>query len=298
MPMTIKDDREEIDVSLVARLVAEQFPQWSDLPIARVEPGGWDNCTFRLGSKMCVRLPSAERYATQVAKEHAWLPRIAPSLHVRIPKPLARGLPGAGYPWDWSIYEWIDGEPASLGRIADLKRFAADLGGFLCELHQIDSTGGPPPGPHNFFRGGSLQTYDVETRLAINVVSELVDANAATDAWNEALASRWEQYPVWVHGDVSAGNLLVTHGRLSAVIDFGSCGVGDPACDLVMAWTFFDEDARSAFREALPISNDTWARARGWALWKAMITIAKRESDATASEEALRVVARIACGRS
>ena len=260
-----------IDDALVRRLVAAQFPQWSELPIRPVSPSGWDNRTFRLGDTMLVRLPSGEEYADQVAKEQRWLPILAASLPLAIPVPLALGLPAAGYPWNWSVYRWLEGEAASSAFIADRIAFASSLGRFLGALQRVDATGGPGPGLHNFHRGGALAIYDGQTRHAIADLKGKLDANAATAVWEAALASTWQRPPVWVHGDVSAGNLLVQAGRLSAVIDFGQLGVADPACDLVVAWTFFEGPSRQAFRDALPLDAATWARARGWALWKAVI---------------------------
>ncbi len=281
MPATKVD----ITVPLVRRLVAAQFPQWADLPITRVEPGGWDNRTFHLGETMLVRLPSAERYAAQVEKEHHWLPRLAPLLPLPIPVPLAKGSPAAGYPWPWSIYRWIDGERATIERIADLPRFATDVAEFLVALQRIDATAGPPAGPHNFYRGGPLLVYDADTRAAIAALDGQIDTAAATAVWEAALTAAWHGAPVWVHGDVAPGNLLVKDGRLYAVIDFGSSGVGDPACDLVLAWTFLSDASREAFRAALPFDQATWARARGWALWKALILVAGH-ADTTAPEAA------------
>jgi aminoglycoside phosphotransferase (APT) family kinase protein len=263
--------RPAIDAVLVARLVAEQFPQWAGLPIRPVTLGGWDNRTFHLGERMTVRLPSAGRYAVQVEKEQRWLPRLAPGLPLPIPVPLAMGEPGQGYPWPWSIYGWLDGETASAAAIDDRLRFATDLAGFLSALQRIDATGGPAAGPHSFWRGGPLATYDAETRTAIAALDGRIDARAVTAVWQAALAAAWDGPPVWAHGDMAAGNLLVEGGRLSAVIDFGCSCVGDPACDLAIAWTFFEGDAREAFRAALPLDPGTWARGRGWTLWKALI---------------------------
>ena len=260
-----------IDDALVSRLVAAQFPQWTELPIRPVTPSGWDNRTFRLGDTMVVRLPSAEEYADQVAKEQRWLPNLAASLPLAIPIPLALGQPAAGYPWNWSVYRWLEGETASSGSIADLTELASSLGRFLGALQRIDATGGPVPGPHNFHRGGAPAIYDGQTRQAIAALKGKIDGDAATALWEAALASTWQRPPVWVHGDISASNLLVQAGRLSAVIDFGQLGVGDPACDLAIAWTFFEGASRQAFRDALPLDAETWARGRGWALWKALI---------------------------
>jgi aminoglycoside phosphotransferase (APT) family kinase protein len=268
-------DEVDINVSLVGRLVAAQFPQWADLPIEPVEVDGWDNSTFRLGARMAARLPSAARYVPQVEKEHRWLPKLAPLLPLPIPVPLAKGLPGEGYPFNWSVYRWIDGETAAVGRIDNLVEFATALADFLTALQQIDPAGGPPPGRHNFFRGGPLRVYDAETRQAIAALDGKIDTNAASAAWEAALQAIWHGPPVWVHGDVAAGNLLVKGGRLSAVIDFGTSGVGDPSCDLAIAWTLLRGASRGAFRAALRLDDATWARGRGWTLWKGLITLAE-----------------------
>jgi aminoglycoside phosphotransferase (APT) family kinase protein len=284
-------DQVHIDVSLVRRLVTTQFPQWADLPIKPVEFGGWDNRTFHLGEHMTVRLPSAERYILQVEKEHRWLPRLAPLLPLPIPVPLAMGMPAEGYPWHWSVYRWLDGEIATIAHIADLREFASTLAHFLVALQRVDATGGPPPGKHNFFRGGPLTVYDGETRQALKALDGTIDTDAATAVWEAALAATWRGSPVWVHGDVSSGNLLVESGRLSAVIDFGSSGVGDPACDLYIAWTFLEGDSREAFRAALPLDRATWARGRGWTLWKALITLAEHINiNCVKAGEARRVI--------
>jgi aminoglycoside phosphotransferase (APT) family kinase protein len=270
----MKTEQPIIDVHLVHRLVAAQFPEWAYLPIQIVENGGWDNRTFRLGERMVVRLPSAAEYVVQVEKEQWWLPKLAPLLPLPIPMPLAVGGPSDDYPWKWSIYRWIDGETAVPERIGDSRSLAKSLAQFLIALHRIDTAGGPPPGPNNFYRGGPLSIYDSETRLAISTLTSKISEKNATEFWEEALASTWENQPVWVHGDISAGNLLVQAGRLNAVIDFGMLAVGDPACDLSIAWTLFDAVSRDIFREMLPLDAGTWSRARGWTLWKALIVAA------------------------
>lgn len=263
-----------IDSSLVKRLVADQFQRWADLPVTEVEPNGWDNRTFRLGDRMSVRLPSAKQYTQQVKKEHRWLPKLAPQLPLPIPSPLAIGEPAAGYPWQWAVYGWIDGETATVEHIADMPQFASSLAQFLVALQEIDSTGGPNPGPHNFYRGGDLAVYDEETRTAIKILDGKLETGAITEVWDTALASSWNDLPVWVHGDVSPGNLLIKDGRLTAVIDFGGLCVGDPACDLAIAWTMFEGESRESFRAGLNLDDATWARGRGWTLWNALIGIA------------------------
>lgn len=240
-----------------------------------VVPNGWDNRTFRLGQEMLVRLPSAGAYAAQVEKEQKWLPRLASQLLLAIPEPIALGNPSAEYPWAWSVYRWLEGEVATRERVQDFTAFATDLANFLNALQQVDAGDTPLPGRHNFFRGGSLLVYDAEVEQALHTLKYQVDVPAAQEVWQKALQSNWEAKPVWVHGDVSPTNLLVQDGKLSAVIDLGCCGVGDPACDLTMAWTFFTGESRDAFKTYVHADAETWARARGWGLWKALITLAE-----------------------
>jgi aminoglycoside phosphotransferase (APT) family kinase protein len=289
-------EKAAITPALVSRLVAAQFPQWADLPVMPVELDGWDNTTFRLGEHLAVRLPSADGYVPQVDKEHRWLPVLAPRLPLPIPRPLAKGSPGSGFPRPWSVYQWLPGEHATTDRIGSLDRFATDLADFLAALYKIDAAGGPEAGEHSFFRGGPLTTYDRETRAAISALAAEIDADAATEVWEAALAATWHGPSVWVHGDVTASNLLVVDGRLSAVVDFGCSAVGDPACDVTMAWTFFVGNSRETFRDRLPLDEGTWTRGRGWALWKALITLAgavnEDDADAAARRFEWRVGAR------
>jgi aminoglycoside phosphotransferase (APT) family kinase protein len=213
------------------------------------------------------------RYAEQVGKEQRWLPVLAPQLPLPIPEPVARGEPDAGFPYPWSVCCWLAGEPAATARVDDETAFATALARFLAELRRADATGGPPPGRHNFFRGGPLATYEAEALQALDALGDEVPRAEIELAWADAMRTTWERDPVWLHGDVAAGNLLVRGGRLGAVIDFGSSGVGDPACDCVIAWTSLSGASRERFREELGVDAATWSRGRGWALWKAMITL-------------------------
>lgn len=275
------------------RLIELQFPQWAGLPVQPVANGGWDNWTFHLGAGMLVRLPSASEYALAVGKEHRWLPVLAPQLPLPIPVPLAKGEPGAGYPYSWSIYPWLDGEPASADRIADPVRFAVDLAGFLTALLSIDPAGGPRPGKHNWFRGGTLRTYDGQTQNALAELDGHIDTGLARQIWESALDARWDGVESWFHGDVAEGNLLLSDGQLAAVIDFGTCGVGDPACDLAIAWTLLTAEGRQMFRERLPVRPAEWARGRGWALWKTLATYAYTLGDEKEAASARHVLSEI-----
>jgi aminoglycoside phosphotransferase (APT) family kinase protein len=279
-----------LDQHLARRLVDSQFPQWASLPIRPVDLDGWDNRTFRLGDELTVRLPSGDWYALQVEKEQRWLPVLAPLLPLPIPSPVAQGAPGQGYPFSWSVYRWIEGQPSTREAIQDLTSFALAVADFLVALQQIDASDGPGPGPHNFFRGGPLATYAGETVEAVRALGEDVDGAAALACWDAASSATWTGNPVWLHGDIATGNLLLRDGALGAVIDFGTSGVGDPACDVVIAWTLFSGESRTAFRERLAVDDDTWSRARGWALWKALITLVGQRTEDPAAAAVSRYV--------
>lgn len=288
--------RTAVGVEQVRRLIADQFPHLTDLRIEPVAKGGWDNWTFHLGPELLVRLPSAAEYALAVEKEHLWLPALAARLPLPIPAPLAKGEPGAGYPYPWSIYRWLDGETAGVDRIPDPVRFALDLAGFLAALQDVDAAGGPQPGVHNWFRGGTLRTYDKKVEDALVALDGHVDAELVREVWARAVGARWGGVDRWFHGDIAPGNLLLARGRLAAVIDFGTCGVGDPACDLAIAWTLLTAEGRAAFRERLSVDDATWTRGRGWALWKTLSTYSRTfddPEDAEESAEALRILGEI-----
>ncbi len=262
-------DKADITVELISELVADQFPRWAHLPVRPVELDGWDNTTFRLGDTMSVRVPGADEYALQVDKEQRWLPVLAPQLPLPIPVPVGRGRPSAGLPRPWSVYRWIEGEPLLGDRIVDTVAFADDLAGFLGALYAC-TPAGPPPGAHSFQRGGPVAVWDDLVEANLHALRDDVDVAATREVWSAALAAGHEMSPVWVHGDVTGTNLLVRDGRLAAVLDFGCSAYGDPACDLTIAWTFLAGAARDRFMARMPVESSAWARARGWAVWKAM----------------------------
>jgi aminoglycoside phosphotransferase (APT) family kinase protein len=264
-----------IDDALVRRLVAAQFPEWRGLPVREVDHQGWDNRTFRLGDDLAVRLPSAAGYVAAVEKEQDVLPYLAGRLDLAVPEPVGLGEPGEGYPFPWSVRRWLDGTAAAHAEGLDRERFAADVGAALRQLRAVPAAGGPAAGAHSFHRGAPPSHYADEVRTALDALGGSVDRVACERVWDAATATVWDRPAVWFHGDVAPGNLLVDAvGRLSALIDFGTCGVGDPACDLVLAWTFLDGDARRVFHHEAGLDDDTWARARGWALWKSLIMLA------------------------
>lgn len=263
-----------IDAPLVTRLVARQFPQWAGLAVDPVVPGGWDHRTFRLGAELAVRLPSAERYAVQVRREHEWLPRLAAHLLCPIPDPLALGEPDAGFAWNWSVVTWLPGIPLDV-LVTPPERLAEQAADFLKRLQSVAPHGGPRPGADNFHRGGALAVYATQMRAALDRLSDHPDRSKLEAIWRQAIDAPAVDAPTWVHGDFAPGNLLVDDsGDLCGVLDWGAMAIGDPACDLVLAWTAFDERQRTVFLEHGGYDPATARRAAGWALWKAATVVA------------------------
>lgn len=265
----MRPDEAGIDAPLVRRLVAAQFPQWAGLPVERLASSGTENAMFRLGDDKVVRLPRHPGAVESVAHEQHWLARLGPLLSVAAPVPLERGVPGEGFFWPWSVYRWLDGRNPVAGAVEKPEALAADLGAFVAGLRRID----PQDGPANH-RGVPLVERDAFTRSAIAQLEGRIDTAAVTALWEEALRVPGRTAPpVWAHGDLSPGNVLVADGRLTAVIDFGCVGVGDPAVDLIVAWNLLPASARATFREAVGADDAEWARGRGWALSVSLIQL-------------------------
>lgn len=294
-PGKMHRDELELDVELVRRLVADQFPHWAGLPLERVPSSGTDNALFRLGDDLCVRLPRIEWATGQVEKDLRWLPRLAPLLPLPIPAPLVKGTPTPDYPWTWGIYRWLPGESANDAPILDMEGAARDLARFLTALHAIDAVDGLRTGRSDTSRGVPLVRRDAETRRAIVELGAEVDTDAVTAAWDDAVrAPPRDGPPVCIHGDLLPGNLLVADGRLSAVIDFSCLSMGDPACDLMVAWTVLSADARAEFRARLDVDDAAWRRGRGWALSFGVIALPYyRDTNPRFARDARRAIAEV-----
>ena len=258
-------------LDLARKLISQQFPEYADLPITDVDKQGHDNRTYRLGDHMLIRMPTAANYALKVPKEHELLPKLANHLSVNIPAPIKMGKPATDYPYPFSIYKWLPGKSINLLTPTDhdKEQLAFDLAKFLKELQGITDVEGPEPGQHNWWRGDHVSVYDSGARKQITELANFIDAPQALALWEQACATKWDKKPVWIHGDFAIGNILMDSGKLSAVIDFGGTAVGDPACDLVIAWTYLSGKARETFISKMDMDCDTCLRARAWALWKA-----------------------------
>jgi aminoglycoside phosphotransferase (APT) family kinase protein len=261
------DDEVRTDASLVRRLLEAQFPQWAGLDIEPVRSDGTDNAMYRLGGELAARLPRRPGAVRPIDKEHTWLPRLAPFLPLPLPLPLAKGAPGEDYPWPWSVCRWLDGENPTPGQVSGIDRFARDLASFIRALQAIDVADAPRAGGHNYFRGAPLAQWQATIGERLTWLADLGDIGLVTAAWEaDAQAAPWDRPPVWIHGDLSVGNLLAREGRLSGVIDWSYLGAGDPACELQVAWNLFDRDGRQAFRAAMAVDDATWMRGRAWGL--------------------------------
>jgi aminoglycoside phosphotransferase (APT) family kinase protein len=262
----------DIDEDLVRRLVRAQFPRWADLPVKQLASGGTVNAVYRLGDALTVRLPLTAGSVQDIAREVRWLPQLAPALPVTIPTVVASGEPGEGYPWPWAVHEWIDGETPVEGRLASPELIAHDLAGFVKALRSATVEGGPAA-----YRGVPLAGVDQETRQAFEELShtdEPFDIDLATAVWDDALAAPlWTGPACWLHSDLMPSNLLVSGGKLTAVLDFATVGIGDPACDLIPAWNLLPSAARQVFRDAVQADEAMWRRGRGWALSMAAIQL-------------------------
>jgi aminoglycoside phosphotransferase (APT) family kinase protein len=266
--MKMHEGEVDIDAGLVRRLVAAQFPELAELPVSAVQSTGTVNAIYRLGDRLCARLPRLQRWAEDLEKECRWLPKLAASLSLQVPEPVAEGRPDRSYPFSWAIFRWIDGQPYADELVEDERQAARDLARFVAELRQIDVAGAPPSGRE------PLRELDAGTRAAIDSARGVIDSDAATAAWQRALqAPAWQGTPVWIHVDLLRPNLLVDAGRLCAVVDFGAAGVGDPAADVIAAWSVFGSAGRETFRASLGVDDGTWERARGYALHQAALII-------------------------
>jgi aminoglycoside phosphotransferase (APT) family kinase protein len=292
-------DEVDIDAGLVRRLVASQLPRWASLPVEPVFPLGTDNANYRLGEELTVRLPRIPRAVAALEKEIEWLPRLAPLLPLAVPIPVAVGDPDDGFPFPWAVYTWLEGEPATRENLADSEQVAADLARFVAELQRLDATDGPGPGEHNVQRGEPIRLRDEATRRAVASLGERVDASAVAAAWERSLeAPDWDGPPVWIHGDLDGRNLLARDGRLCGVLDWGCLGVGDPACDVMVAWKLLPVAARETFRAELGVDDATWARARGWAISQSLMALAyyTEETNAVLVGEASRWLDEVLAG--
>lgn len=267
------DDQIDSSSELVRRLLADQLPQLAGRAVRHVRSTGTANALYRIGDDLLARLPLRPSTSWSIENEHRWLPHLALHLPLEVPRPVAIGRPADEFPWPWSVLTWVDGADATDGSV-DPGAAAEDLGRFVAELQSIEPPDGPEPDPVPFGRGVPLRERDDLTRRLAPKCAGLVDVHAVLAAWDQALdAPEWDGPPVWVHGDLSTGNLVVRDGRLAGVIDWNSMCLGDPAADAMVAWELFDEARRDRYRIASGADDATWERGKGWALTTAVVAL-------------------------
>lgn len=267
--MKMHGDEVDIDTKLVETMVAAQFPELAKLPVRAVQSNGTVNAIFRIGDHLCARLPRRSEWVTDLRREWKWLPMIARRVQLRIPEPVGMGVPSTAYPLPWAVYRWIEGQAYADRYVDDETMAAADIATFVRELRRVEPAADAPPGGRQ-----PLTELDRVTRKAIVAGRDVIDGDAAMRAWDQAIASPvWDGAPVWIHADLLRPNILVRAGRVVAVIDFGGAGVGDPATDVIPAWSVFGPTGRQVFRDALHVDDGTWERARGIALHQAALII-------------------------
>ncbi len=258
-------DELKIEERLVRRLLVDQFPRWAELPLRKVEPVGTVNAVFRLGDEYSIRLARREGPTTPGGSEFLWLPKIAPLVPLEIPVPIAQGRPNNEYPWFWEIHSWLKGETVPIEALEEIQA-ARDLAEFVLALQQVDPTGGP------LGRGIPLAQRDKDFRYWL---ARFNGDPAVSAVWESALsAPPWNGPPVWHHGDLDVRNWLVRDKRISGVIDWGTMGIGDPACDVMVAWKLHSPEARDVFLDATRTDGATLARARGWVVSQAVAILA------------------------
>jgi aminoglycoside phosphotransferase (APT) family kinase protein len=264
----LHDDEVHIDAALVQRMLAEQFPAWAGLPIVSVPSAGTMNAIYRIGADLYARLPRVPRGVADLERERQWLPWLAPQLPLPIPEPVAAGRPNEAYPLPWALYRWIEGSTYSDERVRDETEAARDLAQFVLALRRLDPSGAPRAGRR------PLRELDARTRNAIAASRGVIDADAALAAWEAAIETPpWQGEARWIHTDLLRPNILIHAGRISAIIDFGAAGAGDPAADLIAAWSVFGPAGRNAYFSIASMGDDTWRRARGFALHQAALII-------------------------
>ena len=257
-----------IDVDLVRRLLLEQHPDLAGLSLTTVGEG-WDNAVFRLGDELAIRLPRRSATAALVENEQRWLPHLAPRLPLPVPTPVRIGRPGMGFPWAWSIVRWFPGTASFTAPPFDLRAAAIAIGGFLRALHQP----APPEAPQSPWRSIPLDARTARLHEHLDQLHDTVNRERILALWDRLVVTpRWSGPPMWLHGDLHPGNLLIHEGSLSAVIDFGDVTCGDPATDLSVMWMLLPPEHRHTLFDAAgrnrsnPMDEQMWRRARGWAL--------------------------------
>ncbi|MCV0428035.1 MAG: aminoglycoside phosphotransferase family protein [Roseibium sp.] len=266
------DDEIFSDEPLVRRLLKLHAPDWAELQISRLQSSGTDNALYRLGETLLMRLPRRLSAISLLEKETVWLPQLT-GLPLEVPKVRLAVCPSFEFEFGFTVFDWLDGDIAECQSLEDTEQAAQDMAQFLKALQVKSTVGAPVAGDCNHHRGVALSLLSTNTLEAIEGLADEIDVKAAKNIWHEACALPFQGKPAWLHGDLKSDNLIAREGRLSAVIDWGLCAVGDPAADNSVAWSWVEPEARDVFQSEMDLDESEWLRAKGWALYGAAIAL-------------------------
>lgn len=269
--LKMHDHELDIQEQLVRTLLTDQCPQWARLPLESITSLATSHAVFRLGKQYLVRMPRIETAAASIDKEYKWVPQLASCLSIPISDPCFQGKPSETYPWPWLIAPWQEGHNPVFEKSTEYEVLAKDIAYFLNQLHAIPCTGQEPIPS----RGIELTCLEAETRNAIEQLAEEENIFQAIKIWEQLLQMPgWPHKAVWVHGDLLPVNILIENNRLAAVIDFADAGLGDPACDLIIAWSLLEAPSRKILKDSLQgLDPAAWERSKAWALSIAFIIL-------------------------
>lgn len=258
-----------INPHTATQLIISRFPELAGREICHEASKGTDNQIFRIGDDLCARFPKVPWAAGSARRETGALPRFA-GAPIAVPQVYGIGSPSQAYPHTWSVLTWLPGAPLEDNALRDPQEAARQLADFFLFLRGVPPDAAFQFGPDNNWRGAPLAARSASFEAALARLP-MVDRGWANRVWSQALSAREPSSPAWLHGDIHPGNVLTANGHISGIIDWGLCGVGDAACDLLSAWSMFDAPARDVFRASLGASEAEWQRGAGWALSMAVI---------------------------
>ncbi|MFD8307775.1 aminoglycoside phosphotransferase family protein [Streptomyces sp. NPDC059690] len=269
--MTMHDDQVDVTTDIVAALVQEQFPQWSDKAIQLLSSTGTVNAIFRIGDDLAARFPlrlvDAAQALAVLEREARASAELAQVSRFPVPEPVALGKPGSGYPMPWSIQTWLPGTVAVHADPSGSDAFAEDLAAFISALRGAETRGRRFDGDN---RGGVLAHHDDWMAQCFEESKEFLDVPRLQQVWSHFRELPRTAADVMSHGDLIPGNVLVAGDRLAGVLDTGGFGPADPALDLVSAWHLLQPGPREVLRRRLDCDDLEWERGKAWAFEQAM----------------------------
>lgn len=256
----LHDDEVDIDIKIVRKLLDEQFPQYKQEELMSMRTSGTDNRMFNLGSDKLVRLPRTEGAVASLEKEALWLPQIGPKLPIEVPIPIHTGKSSKEYPFPWLICPFLEGASPNNSNPLDQEQAVLDLAKFIKQMQKLNTKNAP-----TCSRGQHIKIRDNTVKKYIPLLKEEYDISLLSEIWDSVINTpEWKGLSYWIHGDLHEGNILSKKGKIIAVVDFGLCGVGEPSCDYMCAWTLLGKESREKFKSLLNPDPSCWKRGLGW----------------------------------